>query len=131
MNRQNQCRREITAHFISPFYKLRNGGPQNRPHHGKGALALSRAAVLAMGLPYLAELDADLSYDTNVPVDVHVGTVVSNRVERDVAVFDMGRRPLLGTALLEGFHFGADFVDAGLVSATLAFRLGSGSVVSH
>jgi clan AA aspartic protease len=82
----------------------------------EGALALPRGAVLAMGLPYLTELDGNLADDTNVPVDVHVGTVVWNGIERDVAVHAMGRRPLPGTALLDGLHLGADFVDGGLVT---------------
>jgi hypothetical protein len=34
----------------------------------------------------------------------------------DVAVLAIGRRPLLGTALLSGKHLGIDFEDSGIVT---------------
>lgn len=82
----------------------------------EGALALPPAAVAAIGLPYLTDLSANLANDTNVSVDVHLGTVVWDGVVTDVAVLSMGRRPLLGTSLLNGMRLEADFVDDGVVA---------------
>jgi hypothetical protein len=36
-------------------------------------------------------------------------------VERDIAVLVMGRRPLVGTALLKDYHLGIDFCEGGTV----------------
>jgi predicted aspartyl protease len=36
-------------------------------------------------------------------------------VERNVAVLAMGRRPLIGTALLEDYHLSIDFCEGGTV----------------
>jgi hypothetical protein len=36
-------------------------------------------------------------------------------MEKDVAVLAMGRRPLIGTALLEDYHLSIDFYDGGTV----------------
>jgi hypothetical protein len=36
-------------------------------------------------------------------------------VERVIPVLAMGRRPLLGTALLEDYHLGIDFCEGGTV----------------
>ena len=81
----------------------------------EGALTLPPAAVEALGLPFLQEMNANLANDISVRTDVHVATIVWNEREVDVTVLAMGRRPLLGTALLEGSEFKAQFVDGGLV----------------
>jgi hypothetical protein len=36
-------------------------------------------------------------------------------VEREVVVLAMGRRPLLGTALMEDYHLSVDFCEGGAV----------------
>jgi clan AA aspartic protease len=79
----------------------------------EGALALPQQAVAAMGLPYLTDLDANLADNSNVSVHVHLGTVVWNGADLDLAVLAMGQRPLLGTALLKDSRLTADFVDGG------------------
>jgi clan AA aspartic protease len=84
----------------------------------EGALALPSSAIGAMGLPYLTYLSANLADDTNIPVDVHVATVVWHDVETDVAVLAMGKRPLLGTALLKGMRLAVDFADHGQVTVS-------------
>jgi clan AA aspartic protease len=66
----------------------------------EGALTLPPAAVAAMGLPYLIDIDANLADDTRAQVAVHQATIVWNGAELSVAVLALGRRPLLGTALL-------------------------------
>jgi clan AA aspartic protease len=82
----------------------------------EGSLTLPPAAIAALGLPYLTDLNANLANDANVRVDVHVATIVWDGQEREVAVLAMGKRPLLGTALLQGHHLGADFTEDGTVN---------------
>lgn len=74
------------------------------------------AAVAALGLPYLEDISANLANDTDVALAVHVATIVWNGVKQDVRVFAMGKRPLLGTALLNGHELIAQFVEDGLVT---------------
>src|SRR5439155_8736041 len=81
----------------------------------EGALTLPPAAVNALGLPYLTDLNANLADGTNARTRVYMGRIVWNGTERDVAVLALGRRALLGTALLDGYHLGIDFADAGTV----------------
>lgn len=47
--------------------------------------------------------------------NVYLATILWNGVEKDVAVLGMGRRPLIGTALLEDYHLSIDFCDGGKV----------------
>lgn len=82
----------------------------------EGALTLPPAAVAAMGLPFFQEMDANLADDQSVKADVHVATIVLDGHELDVLVLAMGRRPLLGTALLAGKELVAQFADKGLVT---------------
>jgi clan AA aspartic protease len=82
----------------------------------EGALALPPGAVSAMGLPFLIEIDANLADNSSRKVDVHRATIAWNGVGLPVAVLAMGRRPLLGTALLDGHTLKIDFVDNGEVS---------------
>ena len=79
----------------------------------EGALTLPPAAVATLGLPYLININANLADDTRKKVAVYQGTIVWDGAELAVAVLAMGRRPLLGTALLDGRRLCADFVDGG------------------
>ncbi len=81
-----------------------------------GALTLSPEAVNALGLPFFQEIEANLANDADVRTAVHIATIVWQGRELEVAVLAMGRRPLLGTALLDGNHIGADFTDDGEVA---------------
>lgn len=81
----------------------------------EGALTLPLAMVANFELPYLTQLNANLADDSNVLTDLYLATVVWHGIEREVAVLAMGRRPLIGTALLEDFHLGIDFYENGLV----------------
>jgi clan AA aspartic protease len=81
-----------------------------------GTLALPLAAVTALGLPYLQEMVANLANDDNVKADVHIADIVWNGEELKVAVLAMGKRPLLGTALLESKKLVVQFVESGLVT---------------
>ncbi len=80
-----------------------------------GALTLPSEAVAAIGLPFLQEIVANLADDSEVRVDVHWATIIIDGHETDVQLLAMGKRPLLGTALLSGREFVAQFVDGGLV----------------
>jgi clan AA aspartic protease len=79
----------------------------------EGALTLPPAAVAALGLSFVIEIDANLADDTHTKVNVHRATIVWDGAELPVAVLAMGRRPLRGTALLDGNRLRADFVDGG------------------
>jgi predicted aspartyl protease len=46
---------------------------------------------------------------------IHQATVIWHGGDRDIAVLAMGRRPLLGTALLEDSNLNIDFYEGGLV----------------
>lgn len=81
-----------------------------------GALTLPPTAVAVLGLPYLQEMVANLADDNNVKADVHVATIVWNEQALKVAVLAMGKRPLLGTALLAGKELVTQFVDKGFVT---------------
>lgn len=83
-----------------------------------GALTLSPAAIAAYGLPFFQEIDANLANDADVKTAVHVATIVWDGREFEVAVLAMGRRPLLGTALLDGRRLCADFTEDGNVVVT-------------
>lgn len=81
-----------------------------------GALTLSQEAVQALGLPFFQEIEANLANDADVKTAVHIGTIVWEGRKIEVAVLAMGRRPLLGTALLDGRRLCADFDEKGPVS---------------
>lgn len=83
-----------------------------------GALTLSPAAIAAFELPFFQEIDANLANDADVKTAVHVATIVWEGREFEVAVLAMGRRPLLGTALLDGKRLCADFTEEGSVFVT-------------
>ena len=81
-----------------------------------GALTLPHTSILALGLPYLQEMTANLADDNNVKADVHVATIFWNGEEKRVAVLAMGTRPLLGTSLLAGQEITIQFVEDGLLA---------------
>jgi predicted aspartyl protease len=54
--------------------------------------------------------------DRNVLVFVHAATIRWNGEERDVEVLAVGKRPLLGTLLLDEHDVSIQFTDGGLVS---------------
>ena len=58
------------------------------------------------------------SNDQTVAVPVHAATIIWHREERVVRVLAVGRRALLGTALLNQNHLGSDFTEGGGVAIT-------------
>ncbi len=81
----------------------------------EGALTLPVAAISALGLPFYQELFANLADDSSIRVDVFRATILWDGTRRDVAVLATGKRPLLGTALLDGHHLDVDFWNGGAV----------------
>lgn len=81
----------------------------------EGFLTLPTAIILDLGLPYIAPIDANLANNSRITTNVYQGTILWNSVERIVPVLAMGRRPLLGTALLEDCHLSIDFCEGGTV----------------
>ena len=81
----------------------------------EGFLTLPSTVITKLGLPYIARINANLADNSNVATNVYLATILWKRVEKDVAVLGMGRRPLIGTALLEDYHLSIDFCDGGTV----------------
>jgi clan AA aspartic protease len=81
-----------------------------------GAMTLSPEAVAALNLPFFEPMEANLADCTSIVVNVHVASIIWEGREIDVLVLAMGRRPLLGTALLAGKELVVQFVDRGLVT---------------
>ncbi len=79
-------------------------------------LTLPVAAVTAMGLRFLHRTSADLADNSIVDMNVHHATILWNGAEMDVPVLATGRRPLLGTALLDACELVVQFADGGLAT---------------
>jgi clan AA aspartic protease len=78
-------------------------------------LTLPVEAIDAMGLPLLSLVPADLADGSTVEMRMHGATILWNGKEREVRVLAAGRRPLLGTALLDGFDLFVQFREEGQV----------------
>jgi clan AA aspartic protease len=81
-----------------------------------GFLTLPLAAVQILGLPYQFDTPANLADDSEIELQVFGATILWNGMERDVRVLTTGKRPLLGTSLLEGCELVAQFHENGLVT---------------
>ena len=81
----------------------------------EGFLTLPPSVVADLGLSYLININANLANNSNVETAVYLATIVWNGVEHNIAVLAMGRRPLIGTALLEDYHLSIDFYEGGTV----------------
>ncbi len=81
----------------------------------EGFLTLPPTVVADLGLSFLASIRANLADNSHVLTNVHQVTLIWNSVEREIPVLAMGRRPLIGTALLEDYHLSIDFCEGGTV----------------
>lgn len=81
----------------------------------EGFLTLPPDVVVKLDLPYVAKIQANLADNSKVTTNAYALKIIWNGVERDVIVLAMGRRPLIGTALLEDFHLSIDFYEGGTV----------------
>lgn len=80
-----------------------------------GYLTLPPAAVAALRLPFLRRMPANLADDSTINLSVYALTIVWCDEEREVEVLATGRRPLLGTLLLDGTDQHTQWTDGGLV----------------
>jgi clan AA aspartic protease len=81
-----------------------------------GELCLPLESVSLMGLTFRHDTFANLADNTEVSLPPHEATVLWDGVERDVLIVATGRRPLLGTALLDEQELVIQFTDGGLVT---------------
>jgi clan AA aspartic protease len=81
-----------------------------------GFLMLPVAAVTALKLPFLYRLDANLADDRLKSTRVYGTTIIWSEQEIDVQVLAMGKRPLLGTLLLDGNKLTIPFRDEATVT---------------
>ncbi|WP_221643415.1 MULTISPECIES: clan AA aspartic protease [unclassified Nostoc] len=81
----------------------------------EGFLTLPSTVVTELDLPYVAPIKANLADNSRIIINVHQATILWNLAERIIPVLAMGRRPLIGTALLEDYHLSIDFCEGGTV----------------
>ena len=81
----------------------------------EGALTLPVAAVELLQLPFSHRISANLADDSAKPVSVHIATILWNDTTWEVPVLAMGKRPLLGTLLLENHDIALHFTEGGAV----------------
>lgn len=79
-------------------------------------LCVPQRFVKALGLPFEYNMRANLADNSNVLLPVHSATILWNGEERDVRVLATGERPLVGTALLDGYELVIQFTEGGLVT---------------
>ncbi|HLK56485.1 MAG TPA: clan AA aspartic protease [Chthonomonadaceae bacterium] len=84
-----------------------------------GSLTLPLEAIRALGLEFEFDLPANLADDSEVLVPVYSATILWHGIERSVQVLAMGKRPLLGTLLLDGHKLCAQFREQGRVAIAL------------
>ncbi|MBC1225122.1 clan AA aspartic protease [Nostoc sp. UCD121] len=79
-------------------------------------LCLPPEAVALLNLSFRYELPANLADNSWVDIPVHEAVIIWNGEERVVNVLATGKRPLLGTALLDGYELVIQFIEGGLVT---------------
>lgn len=79
-------------------------------------LCLPSEAVALLGLPFKYAIPVNLADNSEVTLPVHEAIILWNGEEREVRVLATGRRPLLGTALLDEHELVVQFTEGGLVT---------------
>ena len=79
-------------------------------------LCLPSEAVTLLGLPFKYAMPVNLADNSEVTLPVHEAIILWNGEEREVRVLATGRRPLLGTALLDEYELVVQFTEGGLVT---------------
>ena len=79
-------------------------------------LSLPLAAVTLLNFPFVYDMYATLTDNSIVLLPVHQATIIWNGEEREVNILATGKRPLLGTALLDGHELCIQFTESGLVT---------------
>ena len=83
-----------------------------------GDLTLPASIVEELGLEFIESTTANLATDDEVELPVYGANVIWDGSIREVRVFALGKRPLLGTDLLNGRELVALFEENGFVSVT-------------
>ena len=83
-----------------------------------GFLTLPPKAIAALNLPFAESIPASLADDSEIQLPVYEAIILWNGTATEVRVLATGRRPLLGTALLQGQELVVQFVESGLVSVS-------------
>ncbi|MDJ1177872.1 clan AA aspartic protease [Roseofilum sp. BLCC_M91] len=78
-------------------------------------LTLPPQAVSAMNLPLYSSTTARLADGSETLLSIHLATIFWDSEEKLVPIIASGYKPLLGTALMEGYHLEIDFENNGLV----------------
>lgn len=81
-----------------------------------GYLCLLLEAVSLMGLTFRHDTPANLADNSEVLLPIYEATVIWDDEEREVLVIATGRRPLIGTALLDEQELVIQFTESGLVT---------------
>ena len=84
-----------------------------------GYLMLPVSADAALGLSFLNRLDANLADDRRQSASVHGATIMWDEQEVELQVLAMGKRPLLGTLLMDGHRLVIPFRDGEAVTVEL------------
>ena len=79
-------------------------------------LTLPPQAVSAMNLPLYSSTPARLADGSEALLPIHLVTIVWDNIEKVVPILASGYKPLLGTALMGGYHLEIDFTNNRLVS---------------
>jgi clan AA aspartic protease len=85
-------------------------------------LTLPLQAVSAMNLPLYSSTPARLADGSETLLAIHLATIVWDNIEKVVPIVASGYKPLLGTALMEGYHLEIDFEDNGFVRKNLTLN---------
>lgn len=80
-----------------------------------GYLTLPSPAVAALNLPLESTILARLADGSESEVPIHLAEIRWNDRVEFVTVLATGTKPLLGTALLQGFRLTIEFSDDGMV----------------
>ncbi|MDY7015808.1 MAG: clan AA aspartic protease [Cyanobacteriota bacterium] len=81
-----------------------------------GELCLPLEAVSLMGLTFRHDILANLADNSEALLSLYEAIVLWDDEEREVLVIATGRRPLLGTALLDEQELVIQFTEGGLVT---------------
>jgi clan AA aspartic protease len=78
-------------------------------------LCLPPEAVALLNLPFKYDIHANLADNSQVMLPLHKAIIIWNGEERETRGFATGRRPLVGTALLDNHELVIQFTEGGLV----------------
>ena len=81
-------------------------------------LTLPPQAISAMNLPQYSNTPVRLADGTETMLAIHSATIVWDEVELIVPVLAAGVKPLIGTALMDGYHLSIYFQIDGVVNLT-------------